>query len=105
MTVIDLTKKELPPGQQLVANNKWPIIGERAPANLDQPWQLKVVGIVDAEPTFSLGDLGSMKSTILKIDIHCVTRWTRQGVTFEGVLLEDLLKHVGIGDRCPICFL
>ena len=94
--MIDLTQKEIPPGQQLVARDKWPIIGEHKPAESDRPWQLVLAGLVNKEQTFSLGDISSMKQTTLKIDIHCVTRWSRQGVNFTGVLLKDLLAEVGV---------
>ena len=96
--MIDLTRKDIPPGQQLIAAGKWPIIGERQPANSDQPWKLTLSGLVDNKRTYSLDDLNRMKTTTLRIDIHCVTRWSRQGVTFAGVLLKDLLDEVGVSD-------
>lgn len=96
--MIDLRQQEIPPGQQLVARNKWPIIGEHQPAHLDQPWQLTVVGLVDNVQSFSLSDLSRMKTTTLRLDIHCVTRWSRQDVSFSGVLLKDLLDATGIDD-------
>ena len=93
--MIDVTQKEIPPGQQLVARDKWPIIGEQQPAESDRPWQLTLCGQVDKERTFSLSDINGMQKTSLRMDIHCVTRWSRQGVTFTGVLLKDLLEDVG----------
>ncbi len=92
----DRTRSRLPPGQQLVAKNKWPIIGERKPAPSVDPWQLTLSGLTVKEQTFSLVELAALNQTTLTIDIHCVTRWSRLGVEFTGVLLSDLLAQVGV---------
>src|SRR3970040_2319616 len=39
----------LPPGQQLAAPGKWPLVGEREPAPIDGDWRIRVTGLV-AEP-------------------------------------------------------
>ena len=82
----------LPPGQQRVADEKWPVIGERKPAPVHQPWELNVSGEIDEAIPFSLNDLHQLKQHTAVIDIHCVTRWSKPGVEFTGVLLADLLK-------------
>ncbi|MCH2180640.1 MAG: molybdopterin-dependent oxidoreductase [Mariniblastus sp.] len=82
----------LPPGQQLVAAGKWPLIGEREPAAGNQPWQLTLSG-AGCQARFSLAELHEMKQTTLSVDIHCVTRWSKLAVEFTGVLLEDLIGH------------
>lgn len=96
LSMIDLTKQEIPPNQQLVARNKWPIIGEKRPANSDQPWSLTFAGLAENPQQFSLQDIGRMQQTTIRMDIHCVTRWSRQDVRFTGVLLADLLDQVRI---------
>lgn len=94
--MIDLTTKEIPSGQQLVAKNKWPIIGEKRPAKIDRPWQLEIKGLVGNALCVSPEDLSSMNQTRMRIDIHCVTRWSRQAVEFEGVLLSELLAQANV---------
>ncbi|MEM9411877.1 MAG: molybdopterin-dependent oxidoreductase, partial [Planctomycetota bacterium] len=93
--MIDLTEEKIPPGQQLVAKNKWPIIGERKPASHSGPWTLSVFGQVEERKVFTVDELRSLKQTHLRIDLHCVTRWSRQKMEFKGVLLSDLLKETG----------
>ena len=88
--------KKLPPGQQLVAPNKWPIIGEREPPATDGPITLTVSEIDGSRHDLSIDDLNSFKQTTKIIDIHCVTRWSKLGVEFTGVLLSDLLAAVGV---------
>ena len=86
----------LPPGQQLVAPGKWPIVGEREPPESNSLPTLTVSPIANASFELSLDDLKSFKQTRMVIDIHCVTRWSKLGVEFSGILLSDLLKSVGV---------
>ncbi len=86
----------LPPGQQLVAVGKWPLIGERQPASGNQPWQLTVSGSDETNVHFSLPALHKLKQTSLNMDIHCVTRWSKLSVEFTGVLLEDLIRSLTV---------
>lgn len=82
--------ERLPPNQQLVAADKWPIIGEKAPAAGLLP-QLRIHGLVEKPQVWSLADLGRLPQTTLQLDLHCVTRWSKFNLAFSGVLLSDLL--------------
>lgn len=81
----------LPPGQQLVAAGKWPLVGERAAARVNEPWSVCVRGLVMSPRAWSLDELGALPQTEITVDIHCVTRWSKPGVRFRGVRLADLL--------------
>lgn len=83
----------LPPGQQLVARDKWPVIGERAPLPGDQPWTLTVQGLVSQPTTWSCDELLRIPRVDRVIDIHCVTRWSRLQVPMSGVPLAKLLAE------------
>jgi DMSO/TMAO reductase YedYZ molybdopterin-dependent catalytic subunit len=87
-----LSSMQLPPGQQLVAAGKWPLVGERSARDTSDPWTVSVAGLVDGQREFSLGELAAMPRTERMIDIHCVTRWSKSGVRFGGVLLADLFS-------------
>jgi DMSO/TMAO reductase YedYZ molybdopterin-dependent catalytic subunit len=87
---------ELPPGQQLVARGKWPLVGERSAARCSEPWTVCVCGLVDAPRELSLADLAAFCLVEREVDVHCVTRWSKLGVRFKGALLADLLKRVGV---------
>lgn len=84
----------LPPGQQLVAPGKWPIIGEKEPAFVPSRWQLKIFGKLNHPTVFSLEDLSGLPQVRRVIDIHCVTRWSKLNVEFTGIALSDLLNLV-----------
>jgi DMSO/TMAO reductase YedYZ molybdopterin-dependent catalytic subunit len=85
---------QLPPGQQLVAASKWPLVGERSAQASIEPWSVRVHGLVDSSRVFSLSDLAALPRVERCVDIHCVTRWSKPGVRFGGVLLADVLAIV-----------
>jgi DMSO/TMAO reductase YedYZ molybdopterin-dependent catalytic subunit len=82
---------QLPPGQQLVATGKWPLVGEKSPGASVEPWTVRVHGLVDSPLLLSLTDLAALPRVERAIDIHCVTRWSKPDVRFGGALLADLL--------------
>ncbi len=94
----ETNKSKLPPGQQLVAPGKWPVIGEQKPAHSSDPWTLRLTGAISQSFTFSLDDLVRFPRTNLNVDIHCVTRWSKLDVPVSGILLSDLLKAVEVAE-------
>jgi DMSO/TMAO reductase YedYZ molybdopterin-dependent catalytic subunit len=83
----------LPPHQQLAAPGKWPFVGERSPADRTDPWQVSVTGLVVHPQTWTLDDLRAMPHIERIVDIHCVTRWSKPAVRFEGIPLAHLLER------------
>lgn len=81
----------MPPRQQLVAADKWPIVGERFPAEAPSDWPIDVFGLVEQPVRLTLDELRALPQTTQAVDIHCVTRWSKPGVEFTGVRLADLL--------------
>ena len=82
----------LPPGQQLAALNKWPVVGERDPLVPDGPWAIEVVGCVDQPTRLTVEELRKLPQVERTVDIHCVTRWSKLAQTFAGVRLSDVLE-------------
>ena len=82
----------LPPGQQLAAPGKWPLVGERAAAPGPEKWTIAVRGCVEREQTVDLAGLRALPRTEQTIDIHCVTRWSKPAMRFAGVSLAELLR-------------
>lgn len=86
-----MNQHRLPPGQQLTAAGKWPIVGEKQPAPMVTPWALTVSGLVAHSRLWSLEQLLELPSAERRIDIHCVTRWSKFDMLFGGVRLADVL--------------
>lgn len=87
---------ELPPGQQRVAGDKWPLVGERESAVVPATWTLAIHGCVDHPCRWTLDEVQQLPQVRPTVDIHCVTRWSKLGVSFTGVLLRDVLHAVGV---------
>lgn len=86
----------LPPNQKLAAPGKWPVVGEKAPRAGDaSPWIVTVQGEVTERRVFGLEVLQALPQTTRTHEIHCVTRWSKLGMTFTGILLADLLALCG----------
>ncbi|QDV44888.1 Serine/threonine-protein kinase B [Stieleria neptunia] len=86
-----MNPKPLPPHQQLVGRDRWPVVGERAPRHSDLPWTITVGGQVWTERRVDLHQLATMPQTTRRIDVHCVTRWSKLQMEFEGVRFAELV--------------
>ena len=83
----------LPPEQ--VATTKWPVVGERAPLPqaLDPAtWSLTLADATGELARFTWADVLAWPTQTLAMDVHCVTRWSRRAMTFQGVPLAWLCK-------------
>lgn len=81
----------LPPRQQLAAPGKWPVVGERAARESSEPWLVHVCGLVATPMQFTLAEIMSWPAVTRALDIHCVTRWSKLGVSFTGVPLREVI--------------
>ena len=79
----------LPPGQYLT--EKWPVLHAGSiPATDLATWDFVVEGEVENPLRLSWDELNALPRTSHTQDIHCVTRWSRFDVTFEGVHWSDI---------------
>ena len=89
----------LPPGQYLT--EKWPVLHAGSIPRTDlATWDFFVSGEVENPIRISWDELNALPRTTHTQDIHCVTRWSRFDVTFEGIhwsALEPLVKPLPIG--------
>lgn len=88
------SRPPLPPNQQLVEKDKWPVVGERFPRSDSSAWRLQVSGKVEHPICWDLETLRGLPQITQAIDIHCVTRWSKPQMRFSGVLLAEVLKRV-----------
>ena len=84
----------LPPGQYFT--EKWPVLHAGSIPRTDlATWDFFVEGEVENPIRISWDELNALPRTSHTQDIHCVTRWSRFDVTFEGVhwsALEPLVQ-------------
>jgi DMSO/TMAO reductase YedYZ molybdopterin-dependent catalytic subunit len=92
----------IPPGQ--VETTKWPVLhyGD-VPAVDTATWTFTVSGLVARPFTLTYDELVALPRTTVDCDIHCVTRWSRLGNTFEGVSVQTLLTPAGVQPAAKFC--
>ena len=82
----------LPPGQALT--NKFPVLHYGpVPGFNPASWDFKVWGEVEQPFTLSWGEFNQLPRTKLKMDIHCVTRWSKFDTQWEGVSVRTLIEQ------------
>lgn len=81
----------LPPGQQWAAAEKWPVVGERASLERCGPWTVGIAGRVRRPQCLTLTQLRELGWHQQRLDVHCVTRWSKPQMLFGGVPLARVL--------------
>jgi DMSO/TMAO reductase YedYZ molybdopterin-dependent catalytic subunit len=65
---------------------------EEVPA---REYELTVEGLPEGPSRLTYADLAALPQTTFTKDVQCVTGWRVPDVTWSGVLLSDLLDHLG----------
>lgn len=86
-----LRDPRLPPGQY-DAGTTWPVLTAEATPNIDTAtWSFNVEGLVQSPMRWSWEEIHELPSSSYTGDIHCVTTWSKLGMTFTGVSVDTLL--------------
>jgi len=82
----------LPPGQSLTA--RFPVLhyGPVPKSDLTK-WDLKFWGLVEEPLTLSWDQFNQLPMTTLKMDLHCVTKWSMFDSEWKGVLIHTLIEQ------------
>ena len=82
----------LPPGQSLT--QRFPVL-HYGPVPRFKPatWDLRVWGEVEQEVRWTWDEFLQLPREKLKMDIHCVTRWSKFDTEWEGVALHTLVDQ------------
>lgn len=95
--LVDVATGTLHPGQ--VETRRFPVVGERVPSpealDLDR-WRLEVGGLVRRPLSLTHAEVLAAATDELRADIHCVTSWSRLGMTFTGMPLQRVLDRAGV---------
>ena len=82
----------LPPGQYDVGDD-WPVLtAEVTPRLATDTWTFRVEGAVEQPTTWTWDEIRGLPGSTYAGDIHCVTTWSKLGVTFTGVSVDTLLE-------------
>lgn len=82
----------LPPGQSLT--DKFPVLHYGSVPRYDMTkWTFRVYGEVEAQKEWTWEEFQKLPMREIKMDIHCVTRWSKFDTTWKGVWLPDLIEQ------------
>lgn len=82
----------LPPGQYDVGGD-WPVLSAEATPRLSvETWTFSIEGLVEQPTTWTWDEIHTLAPSSFEGDIHCVTTWSKLGVTFAGVSVDTLLE-------------
>ncbi len=80
----------LPPGQALTL--KFPVLHYGpVPSFNASAWNFRVWGEVEQERSWTWDEFNRLPRTSIKMDIHCVTRWSKSDTTWEGISVRALV--------------
>jgi DMSO/TMAO reductase YedYZ molybdopterin-dependent catalytic subunit len=86
--------KHIPPGQSVVTS--WPVLTYGPTPLIDtKTWSLEIDGEVKRPIKLDWKAFNALPRSNSVTDIHCVTRWSKLGMPWEGVDVEELIKLAG----------
>ena len=88
----------LPPGQYDTRGD-WPVLtAEATPKLSTATWTFAVEGLVENPTTWTWDEIHALPPSTYEGDIHCVTSWSKLGMTWNGVSVDTLLD---VADPLP----
>jgi DMSO/TMAO reductase YedYZ molybdopterin-dependent catalytic subunit len=86
------SKGRLPPGQSLTSG--FPVLRQgRIPEFNPSTWDFRVWGAVEHPVTFTWDQLLALPRRSVRLDLHCVTGWSKFGTQWEGISLKTLIDE------------
>jgi DMSO/TMAO reductase YedYZ molybdopterin-dependent catalytic subunit len=86
----------VPPGQYVT--NDFPVLSAGpTPQAALEAWSFVLRDVDERElASWNWKDLLSLPSTVMTVDIHCVTKWSKLDTRWKGVTIDDLLEAAGV---------
>jgi DMSO/TMAO reductase YedYZ molybdopterin-dependent catalytic subunit len=89
--------QRIPPGQHLETG--FPVLTAGPTQKIPTDgWSFTVEGLVGESRTWSWDEVHDLPGSRFEGDIHCVTTWSKLGVSFAGISVDTLLDLVDIDD-------
>ena len=87
----------VPPGQYVTKD--FPVLsaGPTPHTNLDG-WSFALEDGLSPLAEWTWAQFSALPQTTLKVDIHCVTTWSKLDTNWQGVSIDTLLEAAGLGE-------
>src|SRR5262249_36391688 len=87
----DQRDPRLPPGQYDVGRD-WPVLTAEVTPKIDtSTWTFSIEGLVESPTKWTWAEIHALPSSTYDGDIHCVTTWSKLGMSWAGVSVDTLL--------------
>ncbi|HTP02573.1 MAG TPA: sulfite oxidase-like oxidoreductase [Anaerolineales bacterium] len=87
-----ISEGRLPPGQSLTL--KFPVLHYGpVPRFNAATWDFRVWGEVEQEKQWTWDEFNRLPRSMIQMDIHCVTRWSKFDTVWEGVSVKRLAEE------------
>lgn len=84
------TEGRLPPGQSLTT--KFPVLHYGSIPSFDpESWQFRIWGEVEQDIIWTWDEFCQLPTTKIKLDIHCVTKWSKFDTLWQGITIPSLI--------------
>jgi DMSO/TMAO reductase YedYZ molybdopterin-dependent catalytic subunit len=85
----------LPPGQSLTL--KWPVLHYGSVPRFDpKTWDFRITGLVETPVRLTWDEFVELPMRAVTADMHCVTRWSRFDVRWEGIPFTEVMKLAAV---------
>lgn len=82
----------LPPGQSLT--KKFPVLHYGSVPEVDlSEWDFRIWGEVEEELRWTWEEFNALPTREVKMDVHCVTRWSKFDTVWKGVSVNRLVEE------------
>lgn len=89
----DASPERVPPGQYMT--NDFPVLSAGPTPQVPiETWTLELATEADDTRRWTWDEFQALPSEAIKVDIHCVTKWSKLDTTWEGVSIDTLLEGV-----------
>ena len=89
----DASPERVPPGQYVT--NDFPVLSAGPTPRVPiETWTLEVLTDEGESRAWTWDEFQALPSEEIKVDIHCVTKWSKLDTTWKGVSVDTLLEGV-----------
>jgi DMSO/TMAO reductase YedYZ molybdopterin-dependent catalytic subunit len=83
----------VPPGQYVTSD--FPVLSAGpTPHTPPEQWSFTIRGAVDSPRSWTWEEFNALPSQTPKVDIHCVTKWSKLDTVWSGVSIDTLMEGV-----------
>jgi DMSO/TMAO reductase YedYZ molybdopterin-dependent catalytic subunit len=90
---VEASADRVPPGQYVTSD--FPVLSAGpTPRISTEEWRFRVTSEQGEETTWSWEEFSALPSELVKVDIHCVTKWSKLDTEWRGVSVDIILQNV-----------